>query len=115
MPYKDFWIFKTHQVRIVYPDHPSALRPVTLSHENIPIPPLRPVLEQDNDSRSAESIDFSQTSKSSASIASMLSDEKPHSSQAADVPQLLNQNNLNDLVGDLGFTKEKLELFSSRL
>ena len=45
----------------------------------------------------------------------MLSDEEPHSSQAADVPQLLDQNNLNDLVRDLGLTKEKSDLLSSRL
>ena len=38
-------------------------------------------------------------------------DEELHLSQAADVQQLLNQNDLNDLVGDLGLTKEKLELF----
>ena len=41
----------------------------------------------------------------------MLSDKKLHSSQAADVTQLLNQNDLNDLVR--GFlTKEKLKLLS---
>ena len=45
----------------------------------------------------------------------MLSDEEPNSSQAAGVPQLLNYNDLNDLERDLGFTKEKLELLSSRL
>ena len=74
-----------------------------------------PVSERDNDSSSEESIDFSQTSKNSASIASMLSDEEPHSSQAADVSQLLNQNDLNDLVSDLDLTKEKSELLSSWL
>ena len=101
--------------RIVYPDYPSALRAVTYSHENIPIPTPPPVSERDNNNSLAESIEFSQTSKSSASIASMLSDEELHSSQAADVPQLFDQNDLNDLVRDLGLTKEKPELLYSRL
>ena len=57
----------------MYPDRPSALRPVTRSHENISIPSPRPVSKRDNASSSAESIDFSQTFKSSASIALMLS------------------------------------------
>ena len=96
----------------MYPDCPSALRPVAHSHENIPIPSASLVSERDNDSSSAESRDFSPTSKSSASIVFMLSDEEPHSSQAADVPQLLNQN---DLVRDFGLTKEKSELLFSIL
>ena len=87
---------------------PSVLRPVTYSNENIPIPTPSPVSEQDNNSSLAKSIDFSQTSKSSASIASTYSDEKPHSSQSPDVPQLLNQNDLNDLVRDFGLTKKKI-------
>ena len=45
----------------------------------------------------------------------MLSDKEPHSSQAAEVRQLLNQNDLNDLVRDLGLTIERSELLSSRL
>ena len=84
-------------------------------HENIPFPIPLPVSERDNDSSLAESIDFSQTSQSSANIISMLSDEEPHSFQAADVPQLLKQDNLNNLVRDFGLTKEKSELLSSRL
>ena len=98
--------------RIVYPDCFSALRPVTHLHENSPIPTPPPVSEQDNDSSSAESIDFAQPSQSSARIASMLSDQELHSSKAADVPQLSNQN---DLIRDFGLTKEKLEFLSSRL
>ena len=99
----------------MYPDRSLALRPVTHSHKNIPIPTLPLISERDNGSSSAELVDFSQTSKSSASIASMLSDKELHSSQAGDVPQLLNQNDLNDLVRDFGITKEKSELLSSRL
>ena len=45
----------------------------------------------------------------------MLSDEELHLSQTAGVPQLLNQTDLNDLVRNLGSTKEKSELLSSRL
>ena len=101
--------------RVVYPDCPSALRFVTHSHENIPIPTPPSVSKRDNDSSSAQSLDFSQTSKSSASNASMLSDEELNSSQTADVPQLLNQNDLNDLVRDLSLTNEKSKLFSSTL
>ena len=98
----------------MHPDCSSALCPFTHLHKNIPIPTFLSVLERDNDGSSAESVDFSQTSKSSASIVSMLSDEKPHSSQAADIPQLFNLNDVNDLVRDLGLTKGKLELISSK-
>ena len=69
------------------PDCPSALHTVTNLHKNIPIPTFSPVSSK---VVIAESIDFSQTSKSSASIASMLHDEEPHSLQAADIQQLLN-------------------------
>ena len=78
--------------------------------------PLLLVFQREiNDSSSAESIDYSQTSKISASIASVLSDKEPHSTQAADVSQPINQNDLNDLGSGLGLTKKKLELLSSRL
>ena len=76
---------KRTKSRTMYPDCLSALRFVIHSHENIPIPTPPFVSERDNDSSSAESLDFSQTSKSSASIASMLSDEKLNSSQMADI------------------------------
>ena len=85
---------------------PLGLRPVTHSHKNIPFPNPPPVSERGNNSSLAKSIDFSQTSKSSAGIASVLSDEEPQSSQAANVPQLLNQNDLNDLVRDLGSSRK---------
>ena len=39
----------------------------------------------------------------------MLSDEELLSSQAVYVPQLLNQNDLNDMVRDVGLTKKKSE------
>ena len=64
--------------RIMYLDSPSALRPITHLLENISIPIPPPVSEQDNNSSSAESIEFSQTSNSSASIASMLRDAELH-------------------------------------
>ena len=48
----------------------QPLRPVTHLHKNIPITTPPPVSERDSDCRSAESIDFSSTSKISASIAS---------------------------------------------
>ena len=112
---KVFGYSKRTKSKIVYPNYRSTLRPVTHSHKNFSIPTLPPVSEQDNDSSSPESIDFSQTSNCSISIASMLNDEEPHSSQAADVPQLLNKNDWNDLVRDFSLTMEKLKLLSSRL
>ena len=45
----------------------------------------------------------------------MLSDEEPRLSQAADVSQLLNRNDLKDLVRILRLTKKKSELLSLRL
>ena len=38
----------------------------------------------------------------------MLSDKEPHLSQAADVSQLLNRNDLNDLVRILRLIKKKI-------
>ena len=70
---------KRTKSRIVHPDCPSALRPVPHSHENIPIPTPPSVSQRDNDSSLAESIDFSQTLKSSAIISLMFSDKEPHS------------------------------------
>ena len=103
---------KRTKSRIAHLDCPSALRTVTHLHENILIPTLPAVSNRDNDRSSAESVDFSQTSKSSASIALMLSDEEQHSLHAADVLQLLNLNDVNHLVRDLGLTKKKSELLS---
>ena len=86
---------------IVYPDCPSALPPVTHTSENIPIPTPPPVSERENESSSAASL----ASQSSASF-STETDEEPHSSRVSDVPQLLNQKGLNDLVRDLALTKK---------
>ena len=47
---------KSTKSRIVYPECPSALRPVTHLHENIPIPSTSPVSELKNDKSSAKSI-----------------------------------------------------------
>ena len=76
---------------IVYPDCPSALRPVTHTSENILILTTPPVSEQEDESSSAESV----ISQSSSSISTEI-DEELHSSRVSDVPQLLNQKNLND-------------------
>ena len=78
---------------IVYPDCPSALRPVTHTSENISIPISPPVSEREDESSSAESL----ASQSSA-IISTETDEEPHSSRVSDVPQLLHQKDLNDLT-----------------
>ena len=101
---KVFGYSKRTKSRIVYPDCPSALRLVTSLHENISIP-TPPVSKRNNDSSPAESIAFSQTSKISASITLMFSDEESHSSKAVNVPQLVNQN---DLVRDFGFNQGKI-------
>ena len=106
---KVFEYSKRTKSRIVYPHCPSALCSVIHSHENVSLPTPLPASERDNDSPScpsdvlqisAESIEFSQTSKSSAGITSMLSDEELHSSQEVDIPELLNPNDLNDLLRD---------------
>ena len=56
---KVFGYSKPTKSMIVYPDRPSAKRPVNFLHENIPIPTPRSVSERENNSSSAESIDFS--------------------------------------------------------
>ena len=96
---------KKNKSKIVYPDCPSAIKPVTHAAEGIPIPEPPSSFSDD---RSREACTASTSSED------MLSDaDEPGPSRK--VPHLLSQLELNDLVRDLGLTKEKSELLGSRL
>ncbi|GBO16541.1 hypothetical protein AVEN_150121-1 [Araneus ventricosus] len=87
---------KRSKSNIVYPNLKSAIRPVAHC-ENIPVP-TRP-----------EAFD-------SANISESESDEKDLDFTVKnEVPEKFNQAELNDLVRDLGLTKENAELLCSRL
>jgi hypothetical protein len=82
---------------IVYPNFPSAVRPV--AHDvNIPVP-------SPNSTNSASDISDSVSSISGLSHNYVLESE----------PILINQKMLNDLVRDLDLSKQKSELLGSRL
>ncbi|GBN35087.1 Tau-tubulin kinase 1 [Araneus ventricosus] len=87
---------KRSKSNIVYPNLKSAIRPIAHC-ENIPVP-TRP-----------EAFD-------SANISESESDEKDLDFTVKnEVPEKFNQAELNDLVRDLGLTKENAELLGSRL
>ena len=87
---------------IVYPDLPSARRPVVHGPDlPVPTPPA-----------SHESL-F--TSSSSTETEGERHDEIYEPASGDSTPQLFRQDKLNDLVRDLGLTKESAELLGSRL
>lgn len=91
-------INKKNKKTIVYPDIPSAMRPVKHS-DDLPIskPPMRqPELYQDDDEE-----------------ASACSDE--YNPNAEKLPKLFTQDELDDLVRDLELSKASAELLASRL
>lgn len=85
---------------IVYPNLPSALRPVAHGPDvPVPSPP-----------GNLEDIHLSSESESSNS-----NDDVDFNSGKSEEPQLFNQCELNDLVRDLGLAKVSAELLGSRL
>lgn len=81
-----------------YPDLPSSLRPIPHGEE-LPIPPS-PVLNECED-----------TTESNTEI----DHEEDFSEDEDATPHYPTQNELNDLIRDLGLTKSKAEILSSRL
>lgn len=85
---------------IVYPNLPSAMRPVAHGPDvPVPSPP-----------GNLEDLHLSSESESSSST-----DDVDFSSVEREEPQLFSQCVLNDLVRDLGLAKESAELLGSRL
>jgi len=93
---------KKNKSKIVYPDCPSAIKPVPHDLENpVPIPPS--MSEADDDESSDEECVTADVDE--------LYDPEPDEEK----PHLLTQEDLNDLITDLSLSKEKAELLGSRL
>jgi len=88
--------------RIIYPDLPSAIRPVAHSDE-LPVP-TTPGVEA-LEAEESDSIGQSSTH----------SDADPVFEGPSSQPHLITQPELNDLIRDLGLSKDKSELLGSRL
>ena len=104
---------KKTKSKIVYPDSPSALRPVAHASDNIPVPspPSQLELRADKICESATSpAHFEVPSESSGADTIQSVDDF-----LSFAPHLLDQSDLNDLIRDLGLTKKKSELLASRL
>jgi len=86
--------------KIVYPDCKSALKPVPHDLDSpVPVPPEAAADESDDNSDDAMGD----------------TDELYEPESEETKPQLLNQEELNDLVRDLSLSKEKAEVLGSRL
>lgn len=98
-PYKK----PTDRFKIQYPSLPSSSAPIP-HNKDFPVAPVKLITE-------------SQESKSCV-VSEVLddnSDENDEDFIPTDEPHLINQIELNDLVRDLGLTKDKAELLGSRL
>ena len=88
---------------IIYPNIPSAIRPVPHSKElPVPVPPKN---------WSLDDLDECATSVDSE----IEEDEDPDYTEKATEPQLISQSKLNDLIRDLHLSKSQAELLASRL
>jgi hypothetical protein len=95
---------KKNKSAIVYPDCPSALKPVLHDAENpVPIKPTDPNSTSDESTDEAE---CDAEAQEDASYEEEVDKDKPH---------FLTQADLNDLVRDLQLSKEKAEVLGSRL
>lgn len=94
---------RKNKTGINYPNLPSAIRPVPHGPDTpIPIPPV--VLENVESSVSSTSSDAAANED-----VDFLPDDKDNG------PQLFHQSELNDLIRDLGLSKENSEILGSRL
>ena len=91
---------KKNKAGIIYPNLPSAMRPVPHGPD-VPIPSPCMVLPESSTSTSDTS-----SAEDDLNLSPDLEDDNPHP---------LSQSELNDLVRDLGLIKEKSELLGSRL
>ena len=94
---------KKTKSNVIYPNVPSAIRPVPHS-ETLPIP-VPPKSFEETDSSSSD--DSNKPSKSS--------DSTYEPSTTRNVPQLFKQSDLDDLVRDLNLGKKQAKILGSRL
>jgi len=93
---------------IVYPNIPSAIRPVPHSDAlPVPEPPKQFSIDSDDE------VGDGATSGSQPSTSN--EDDQYVCEGASSLPHILNENELNDLVRDLELSKAKAELLASRL
>lgn len=99
---------KKQRDKIQYPNLPSAIRPVPHSEElPVPIAPLN----LDNIVLG----DSSSSTESDLQLPKHTTDDPTFLPSTSSEPHLITQNKLNDLVRDLGLSKQKSELLGSRL
>jgi hypothetical protein len=101
---------KKKKKTINYPSIPSAIRPVP-HHDGLPVPRPHAVIPPASDDEHNE--DVSDGSNEPTASGSADPDYTPGT--AAGIPHKITQIELNDLVRDLGLSKDKSELLGSRL
>jgi len=102
-------ITKKRNWTIVYPNIPSALRPVPHGEEiSVPEPPKEFTIDLDNENEG-------ESTSSSPEPPASTEPHVSHGRSSALQPQILILDELNDLVRDLELSKSKAELPGSRL
>ena len=95
---------------IVYPNIPSALRPVLYGEGiSVPEPPKEFTIDSDDDDDEGESTSGSPVPPASTE------QQVSHGRSFAPKPYILTQDELNDLVRDLELSKSKAELLGSNI
>jgi len=101
-------IMKKKKWTVVYPNIPSALRPVPHG-EGISIPePLKEFTINSGD-------DEGESTSGSPELPASTEPQVSHGRSSAPQPHIVTQDKLNDLVRDLELSKSKAELLGSRL
>ena len=99
---KKYWYF---------PDIESARRPISHCVE-VPVPVFTSLPDLTADEMLLEAVDDTDSSESSISSSSSMA---AAASLLSSKPKLFSQGQLNDLVRDLGLSKESSEILASRL
>jgi len=102
-------IMKKKKRKIVYPNIPSALRPVPNGEGiSFPEPPKEFTIDSDDEGEGESTSGFPEPPASTEPHVS-------HGRSSVPQPHILIQEELNDLVRDLELSKSKAELLGSRL
>jgi len=102
-------IAKKKRGAIVYPNIPSALRPV-LCGEGISVPASPKEFTIDSDEE-----DEGESTSGSPETPASTEPHVSHGRSSAPQPHILTQNEMNDLVHDLELSKSKAEVLGSKL